>query len=361
MPQEPQILLEDSSPHGNLEAIVEQDDRVAYLYVRASHRNDLAVKSCWLGNLSAAPEEMDVAGMREGIPPMLPREHCLHPEGREALDPSKLEILWFPEGDGIALMENGRPLAVIPSWGFSSGFPGYSRDAHGQSELCWGLQEASEILNRVRAAADYWASWDETPNPWLTCQNAFLAEYERGLGPHTRYYAIDGENWPPKALIRTDTTTGTYLLTLGISLRPQPQVELHYEDSSDFRRFEFAACFAPGFPDECIIRMANYLSGQSKLPWENLTFLGNGHTIPCDVFANDPDMSHLTAVLLVDHPPSAPEFNPPRVGDERVMLLWVVPITETERNLVIEKKSAEFIARFPAEWQLHRIARRPSL
>jgi len=361
MDYQPQILLEETSPHGNLEAVVEQDERVAYLYVRAPYRDDLTAKSCWVRNLAAAPEQLDVAGMQQGMAPMLPGEHCLCPEGDAPLEASRLEILWFPEGDGVALLEDGEPLAVIPSWGITGEFPGYARDARGESDLCWGLEGATGIIKRVRAAADYWKTWDETPAPWPTCQDAFLKDYEGVLGPHTRYFAIDGKNWPPKALIRTDTASGIYLLTLGVSLRPQPQVEMYYEDPSDFRRFEFAACFAPGSREESIRRLANYLSAQSGLPWENITFLGNGHTIPCDAFAEDPDLCHFTAVLFIDHPPGAPELNPPRMGNDRVMLLWVVPITESERQMVVEKKSAEFIARFPADWPLHVIARRPVL
>lgn len=361
MAKEPMILLEETSPHGNLEAVVEQDDRVAYLYVRAPGRTDLEFKSLWLRNLSAAPEKVNAAEMREGLAPMLSIENCLHPTGKEPLDGSRLRFLWFPEGDGVALLEDGQPLAVVPSWAITGEFPGYSRDAVGESFLCWGLAEATEIFDRVRAAVTYWNDWNRDPTPWQLCQNAFLAEYERALGPHSRYFAIDGKEWPYKALIRTDTTDAIYLLTLGISLRPQPQVEMYYEDASDFRRFEFAACFAPGAKEETITRMANYLSGQSTLPWENITFLGNGHTIPCDAFRDDPDLHHFTAVLLIDQPPGAPELNPPRMEGDRVMLLWAIPITERERQLVIERKSAAFVEKFPADWPLHRIAKRPPL
>lgn len=359
--EEPHLVLEDSSPHGNLEAVVEQDERVAYLYVRAPQRKDLGIKSCWLRNLAAAPEELDREGMENGIPPMLPREYCLHPEGMEPLDATRLKVVWLPEGDGIALLEDGEPLAVIPSWGITGDFPGYARDAQGESMLCWGLSEATVIHERVKAADAYWRSWDSDPGPWAACQDAFLAEYERVLGPHSRYFAIDGQRWPTKAMTLTTTPEGTYLLTLGISLRPQPQVEMYYEDASEFRRFEFAACLAPGTDEQTITQLAKYLSGQAGLPWNNITFLGNGHTIPCDAFAEDPGLRHFTAVLLVDHPPGAPEFNPPRMDGDRVMLLWVVPVTEAERKLIMEKKSAEFIERFPADWPLHVIANRPTI
>ncbi|WP_367874602.1 suppressor of fused domain protein [Luteolibacter sp. Populi] len=354
------IVFEASSPHGNLEAIVEQDERVAYLYVSATENDRLPVKSCWVRNLGHAPEELDRSGMNDGIPPMLPRRNCRDPQGASPLETSQLEIVWFPEGDGVALLEKGEMLAVIPPWGIVGDFPGYARDALGESKLCWGLQDDTLMRKRISEAIDYWEQWDAEESPWAKCQNAFLNEYERVLGPHSRYFGIDGGRWPAKALIQTDLEDGTYLSTLGISLRPQPQIEMYCETPSEFRRFEFAACFAPGTNPETIPRMAAYLSGQSSLPWQRFTFLGNGHTIPCDAFAGDSDLCRFTSVLLVDQPESAPQFSFPTPGGDRISLLWVVPITEAEREIAVSKGSKELIASFPANWPLHVIGLRPA-
>jgi hypothetical protein len=260
----------------------------------------------------------------------------------------------------VALLEDGEMLALIPPWGFSMQFPGYARDAIGESRLCWKLEDSSDIDKRIAAAQRYWKAWEENAvSLWQNCQRPFVAEYERVLGPHDRYFAIDDDYWPPKAIIQCDHDEGTYLLTLGVCLRPQPQVELHYEDPADFRRIEIAACLAPDLKEESIDRVAQYISGQATLPWSRLTFLGHGHTVPCSAFADDPDLRHFTAVLLVDHPPGAPEINPPRMEGERVALLWMIPITDAERQMIVEKKSAEFMKAFPADWPLHVIAKRP--
>ena len=44
----------------------------------------------------------------------------------------RCEPLWFEEGDGVAVLENGKLLAVIPGWSDAGrGMPGYSRDIIG--------------------------------------------------------------------------------------------------------------------------------------------------------------------------------------------------------------------------------------
>lgn len=355
---EPEVVLQEVSPHGNLEAIIEQDDRVAHFYLRSPDFEEFGLKTCWIRNLSEAPDILDVEGMRQGIPPMLSKEFCLHPEGQEPLDSERLSLVWFPEGDGVALMEDDNMLAAIPAWGGMKGFSGYARDCIGQSTLCWKLDDSTEFKARISEAERFWNQWDRDESPWHSCQDEFLAAYESVLGPHSRYFAIDGGNWPPKALVRFDTPDCTYLLTLGVSLRPQPAVEMYYDEPADFRRFEFGACIAREVEDETISSIASYLSGQSTLPWQQFTFFAHGHTIPCDAFGGDQTLRCFTSVLLVDSPPSAPDLNPPRIDGERVSLLWTVPITPTEQQIAERDGSKELIKRFPITWPLHMVGNR---
>jgi hypothetical protein len=331
--REPEVLLHDVSPHGNLEAVVEQDDRVAHLYLRAPENEDFGLKSCWVRNLAPAPDELDVAGMREGMAPMLPKEHCAYPKGQPPLNADRLRLLWLPEGDGVVLLEDDEMLAIIPGWSGYKGFEGYARDCVGESRLCWKLESNDEWDRRISEADAYWNAWGEGTSPWPGCQDAFLATYEKVLGPHTKYYGIDGDKWPPKAMIRIDHADGIYLLTLGVSLRPQPKVESYYEDPTDFRRFELGACLPRDVSAEIFQRLANYLSAQSSLPWTSFTFLGHGHTIRCDAFAGDDKLGQFKFVLLAESPAGAPELNTPRMGGEKVSLLWAIPITEEEQLL----------------------------
>lgn len=355
---DPEIVIEEASPHGNLEAIIEQDERVAHLYLRAPDYEDFGIKTCWIRNLSKAPDTLDIDGMRQGAPPMLPSEFCLHPQGQVPLDPGRLRFVWFPEGDGVALLEDDEMLAAIPAWGGIKGFSGYARDCIGQSPLCWKLDDPTGFNARISAAERFWLKWNPVETPWRAFQDAFLAAYEAVLGPHSRYYAIDGGDWPPKALVRFDRPECTYLLTMGISLRPQPSVEMYYDDPTDYRRFEFGACISPEVSDETISNLARYLSGQSALPWNQFTFFAHGHTIRCDAFANDAALCAFTSILLVESPQSAPDLNPPRVDGERVSLLWAVPITSQEQHAAEREGSRVIIERFPVTWPLHMIGAR---
>lgn len=64
-------------------------------------------------------------------------------------------------------------------------------------------------------------------------QDGTIGALERTLGKHTSYYAIDGGNWPPKATLRFKTSGGVAVVTCGVSLRPQPTVEMAVSAASD--------------------------------------------------------------------------------------------------------------------------------
>lgn len=355
---EPEIVISSTSPHGTLEAIIDQDERVSYLYLRATNNEALGVKTCWVRNFVKAPEKLDVAGMREGIPPMLPRANCRYPKGQPPLDPQRLEIVWLPEGDGVAVLENGEMLASIPPWGGSGDFSGYARDCVGKSQFCWGLEDPSVYNHRIAAAKEYWASWDQDPSPWALCQDVFLAAYEKVLGPHACYFGIDRDEWPPRALIRVDHGDRVYLLTLGISLRPQPVAEMYVEDAAQHRRFEMAACFSSTVADELIMKLADYIAAQSDFPWRQFTFLAHGHTIGCDTFESDPTLYEHSALLLVKDPAGAPRFELPTMNGDPVSLLWLVPITQSERELAQEEGSKGLLPQMRPPETLHVIGER---
>ncbi len=342
------MLIVEKSPHGNLEASVEQDDRAAFLYVVAPENEDFGVKSCWIRNLQPAPEALDVAGMREGRAPMMPRAHCAFPEGQPPLSREKLRLVWLPEGDGVALMEGAEMLAAMPGWSGMDGFYGYARDAAGRGPLAWKLEDEAHFLSRVRAAETFWAPWDRNPEAaWREVQSLLLDTYERHLGAHFKYYAIDGGNWPPRALARFRKDGVQYLCTLGISNRPQPAVEMYAEDPAPLRRFELAAAFDDSVAEDTILKVCNYLSGQANLPWNRFTFLGDTHTLPCNAFEGDAGLRPFNAALLLKEPADLPFSLDARVGGDPVNLLWLIPLQPKERDLARDRSTAALLAKFP--------------
>ncbi len=341
-------LLVSCSPHGNLEAAVIQDKRVAYLYLAGPEESPFGTKACWIRNLQEAPATIDFDGMDEGIAPMLPKEYCKYPEGQAPLEEKELEVVWFPEGDGAALLQGDEFVAIIPPWGGYEGFTGYSRDCIGESPLCWALQDTAVMDTRIRDAKSYWASWQSEDNPWSIYQPKIFEAYEKVLGEHSKYYAIDGGYWPPKAIVRFDHENCVYLLSVGVSLRPQPVIEMVFEDSSPHRRIEFAACLAKDVGEETIDSFAKYLSGQTNLPWDYFTFFGFNHTVPCDAFASQFALDHLKFLLFAKEPEGAPQFNLPTLDGDALNLLWCIPITIKEQQFAEEENSEALVAKFPS-------------
>jgi hypothetical protein len=119
------------------------------------------------------------------------------------LNPADLEIIWLEEGDGAALPEKGEIIAVIPCWSGMGGFFGYARDAKGEGNFVWELSDGNAMVERVAASKEFYKSWSSEFNPWRKMQPELLTKYDELFGPSDKYYAIDGENWPPKGLYLT--------------------------------------------------------------------------------------------------------------------------------------------------------------
>lgn len=336
---EPETLIEDVSPNGNVQGFVEQDDRVAHFYLWGGPESAFGTRTCWVRNLKPGPKSQTeiVSDMRKGTSPMLDRESCNHPSGAVPLDAARLKIVWFEEGDAAALLEDDEILAVVPGWSGEKGFSGYARDCTQPSPICWPLADAFDTMNaRVRRARESWASWDDTSSahPWSHIQKSLISTYDK-VGQHSNYYAIDGGAWPPKALLRIPTQEGVVLVTVGVSLRPQPKVEGAFDDPSPHRRIELGLCLSQSCgTDELVSKMARYISAQSGLPWANFTWLGDGHTLPCDALSGGPQ-SGFTSMLFTSSAPGAPDLSMPTLRGDAVRMLWLIPISERERAYAI--------------------------
>ena len=337
------ILCSQMSPDGRREAFVESDGRALYFYIWSLGRPD-RTHSCWVRNLMPAPAKLDVEGMRNGEAPALPRDYCRHPDGTQPPDPADLEIVWFPAGDGAAVLERGEILAILPPWTGHDGFPGYARDAIGECPLCWGMPPAdSEIVEKVHSAALYWKRWDDE-DVWTPMQDAAVDAADVAMRcKHSKYYAIDGGEWPPKAMLRYDLPEAYVLVTIGVCVRPQPEVGV--DEPEKVRRIELACAIDKALGEDAIMQMARYISAQSLLLWENLTWLGDGHTIPCDSAPVGPSGSRFDAVLLTSSLDKAPRPAIAEYEGDPLNLLWLLPITEAEWQLAVDDGSRVLLAR----------------
>lgn len=354
---DPEIVTGSVSPNGNLEAFVEQDDRCAVFYLRElddppAGRAGFGVRACWVRNLRAAPESLPVEDMRRGIAPMMPAASCAHPRGAPPLAAGDLRIVWFEEGDAAALLERDSVLAVVPCWSGMNGFEGYARDCTEVSPLAWPLLPGNVLVERVRAAQASWRAWDDG-DPWGPVGDAGVAAIEAAFGPRTNYYAIDGGAWPPAAMVRCAPGDMVVLATCGVQLRPQPRVELAVEDPAPFRRIELGLAMERRLFERAPQDVMGWLSGQAKYPWTRFTWFGHHHTMPCDAVPPGPSGRAFRAMLFLRDPPGAPPVRFPPYRGDPVTLLWMVPISDRERELAEREGSGRLAALLAAAGHGH--------
>jgi hypothetical protein len=345
------VLIEQSSPNGNVLATVEELGGAVYLYLHGAEDSDFKSRACWICNLRPAPPEIDIDAMKRGEPPLMPASACAHPQGATPLDASRLNFLWFEEGDALALYEGDDLLAIVPGWAGPNNFSGYARDCIAQTRLAWPLKDAqASFRGRLESAQEFWRSWSEE-KPWHAIQERMLEAYGRAFGvKESKYYSIDSGKWPPRAIARYEAPAGVILVTLGISIRPQPLVEMYVQDPRPQRRIELGIALERSqFTEEEIMATIKYLATQANLPWNAYSWLGNGHTMGCDSCPVGPQFD---AMMLLKAPSGAPPIILPSYRDDPVNLLWMVPLTEAERQYAAEKGSGELMARLAPKFPL---------
>ncbi len=335
------ILAESYSPCCPVQAFVEESDTCCYFYLWFGAGGDNGyMRSCWICNVGKAPEKLDVDAMKDGEAPAMPGEYVKHDAGGIRLNRDKLSIVWFEEGDAAALLEGDTLLCVIPGWSGYQGFQGYSRYARGEAPYAWELAPAEEVLGgRVCKSREFWnhfegAYWEEVRQLHEEALESFFGEPERYLG-------IDGKKFPPKVLVTGVREGVCYGITAGVSLLPMPQVEQYFQGkASDYRRIELGFAAAEEQRDICR-KMYSYMAAQSRLPWQEISFLGHGHTVPCDT------VEGFSAVWLLNSrflPQIAAPVYPDYMGD-KINLLWIVPLKEEELEWLKEMGTEEALKR----------------
>jgi hypothetical protein len=331
------VLLEDVSPLGNAHAVVEANGDVCFFYLSGAPETKLGMRAVWVRNLKRAPKQFKA---KRGEPPMNPQAFCKNAEAGALPTAEELRVCWLPEGNGAALFEREELLAVIPPQSGHGDFHGYARDCVGQGPVAWEMPKGPALAHRFEEAAAFWSAWET--NLWPDIQDRLIESIEATLGKHSSYYAIDDDKWPPRALLRIPTQAGTVLITIGMSILPQPDLET--DNARELRRVELGVLLPKSWSDASVQRFASYMSGQASTPWARLTWLGPGHTVECDAWSS----SDLTAALLVREHPGLPRVALPAQFSDPVSVLWLVPITEREREHAIANGSAALLSTLPA-------------
>ena len=350
-PGRPEILLSSESPYGSRRLVVEHDGATTTAYL--CDATD-ALAAVWIANHVPAPPAADPAQAAAGQAPVMPAGHTKHPDGLPVLDRRALRALWFEEGDGAAVLEGGRLLAVIPGWaGLARGMPGYSREVIGQTPFGWALDDAMEGLGpRADRATAFWR-WRASEGAWAGFQKAVLGHLLGRLGPGARYWDVSGGKQPLAGVSERPPTRDrpfTVLSTIGMSCQRMPVVEQYAEDTAAAARIELALATTLPSPDAAriFLWLAHY-------PWRSVTWFGPGHTIR---WYHEPATFPLgggnTGVLLLDDPaqlpgPEVPDLSGFTFGGDPVRWLWVLPVSERERQFAKERGSASLITHLAAQ------------
>ena len=343
-PREPDVLLAEISPHGNVQAVVEVDGHTCFFYLTGAEGEGFGVRSVWVRNLVEAPASLDVDSIQRGHAPMNPLAYCRSPSTTTPPDAEELEVVWLPEGNGAALFEGQDMLAVIPPWSGYKGFNGYSRDALGQGPLAWEFDSDNVLLGRFEEARAYWKAWQEG-DPWESAWQGILDACEAALGPSDSPAAFDDGLWPPLSFVYIASEDAHYLITAGVSLLPQPNVESAIEDYEAHRRIELGVVLPATWDDDAVVRAIAALVRTGSYPWENFTWFGPGHTVDFDAWKNP---MYTGAMLVRDHP-AVPEVELPDQCGDPVRVLWLIPLSEAERDRAMEEGSDAVLETLPAD------------
>ncbi|GAA4138753.1 suppressor of fused domain protein [Actinomadura keratinilytica] len=352
-------VLSEVSPYGSRRLVIESDGVVTAAYLKDVRDN--VVGAAWVANHQAAPAEQDRARVEAGLAPLMPASHVRHPKGREPVRAGSLEVVWFEEGDGVAVLEAGEPLCVIPGWSdMSRGIPGYSRDVKRQSPFAFPLDdEIDEFAPRVKRAREHWEVCAEEGS-WADFQQSVLGHLLQRLGPGGHYWHDVGRRHPGGTSGAAPTVgvserpaqegrDFTVLSTVGMSRQRMPTVELYEDDVSPHSRIELAV--ATTLPSQ---RAGSIFPWLSQYPWRSVTWFAPGDVVKwyhdAHTFPLNTGGSQWEGVLLLEDPsrlagPVPPGLTGLSIGGDHVRWLWLVPITAEEHRYAKNEGSDALVRR----------------
>lgn len=319
-------LLFETSPYGNLDAIVQHDERALFFYLNGDE--SFGTRACWVRNLVPAPLVINKNDLEAGRPPLMPKTHCRSNEPGSLPDPTSLSIVWLEEGNGAALFEQDQVLAIIPPWSGTDGFHGYSTECVMESPIAWPMIENDQLMARINNARQFWESCtDEAEHPFSILQPQILHAYQSAFGQTGKYYSLDGGKFPPRGamLYRIDSDI-IIIASVGMSLRPQPNVEMSVEHPAELRRIELAIRLSSDCSDEELTPLLEQFSGLVGYPWQAFTWFGVGHTCQFNSLAQFTRLQTETVRFeSKPNPALSDTISMPVFRGDPVQLLWLNP------------------------------------
>lgn len=341
-----EVLLFETSAYGNVHAIVQHDQRSLYFYLQPKS-NEFPARACWVRNLVPGPYVINQDDLLAGRQVVLPRAFGKSGQAGRLPQPTDLSIVWFEEGNGAALLESNsgnskaggspekRILAIIPPWSGQDGFHGYAAECAMDSPICWPLPKNPRLQQRVELAAAFWSSFLQPPDPFIVLRDQLLAVYRTRFGVDSaepneqQYFSINGNQFPPRGMIQYRLTDSILLLTVGMSLCPQPNVELSIPEPQQCRRIELAIELPVSIDIQRLDHARQQVAKLAGYPWRNFRWLGVGHTCEFSgVFQGSNSVRlNQTSPQLGIASAAVETTNLLTFHDDPINLLWLEPVT----------------------------------
>ena len=327
-----ECILSSTSPLANLSAQVIVENDCSYLYLlQTDTSGGSTMTPCWIKNHITVDDTYSAQDdMKRGLQPKVPTKYCEFQSDLGHLKAEQLEIVWGKEGFIASLYEGNELICVIPYWA-SHDFSGYSKysctDKVSAIPFPLGNSNSNALFKRTEDARDFWKQ--DFSLLWGNYQKSYLSELESKYGKEIKYYAIDGGNFPPKALAVFEKDNMKYAFTIGVGLFPQPKVDMHFQDYQNYECFELGFCYTSSevFDEPDVF---SQISSITAIPWSFNTFLNHRHTVDLQV-----DAQHNNAVLISDKNVDVAQSK--FLREQGINLLWLVPIShKIYENLVAE-------------------------
>jgi len=345
----PELLLQETSPYSTRRASLLRGEGDLYLYLEdLAGPTPATTSAVWVANYAPAPTNQSVEAP-PGTPPRMGAGGTRFPEGCPDLGRA-MSLVWFEEGDSVAVVDAEGVLAAIPGWAGRSEFYGYARYARGRTGLAWELtRDANAALEaKVAESRDFW-TW-RTGSAWPGVRASGLAHLEAQTGPQEAAWTLGSSRFPE--LIATRHRVGELPVwvtaTTGLSAQRMAGVEQYVDAPETAGRIELA--IARSVPDQAGAELLNSLA---TIPFGRCTWLGEGHTIGGSAGHYPLFGANKAAVLLTAAPPGTSQFPMPYLGGlmrrgEPVTYLWVMVIDEETFRLARGRDARAALAHLQA-------------
>lgn len=328
-----QQLLFLESPLCPLAAEVVQNEETVYFYLYDMdfEQERLVTRcACWVKNLVDAPEEFDIERMKEGMPPIMPKDYIGEDMSKNKLKSEDLEIVWSKEGHIAALYEHGRALCILPSWATPDQMPGYSRYCKENCLLAWELTRENAMLARMEEAREFWAQ--DFSKTWVDYIQRYTQDLVHRYGDEIACYELNKDSFPTYYLFVFEKAGIRYAFTAGMGLFAMPNTDQYFEDYKKRAYCELAFAWEKGSISEAEEhQIFSQMSGLANYPWHYVDYIGHGHTVDFKL-QEYPYAIFIRNVQLKEHPPFTIEA-------DGVNINWLIPIAQCEFDIMQNEKS----------------------